>query len=151
LGQDRSEQGAGLYREHDAVELYGRAWGLCLTLAKTYGWKPLGTLPPDDEESAWCGKEWDGRYLEAYGQRMSEADAHAFSLALERALPDVPHHDALSHKVIIPPSEGSRCLWLRDARPGVSINAFEEFSGLNRPSFESLIAFLREPGPVWVW
>jgi hypothetical protein len=154
MNPERSKQGASLCRDSDpgGFELYGRTWGLCLSLAEAYGWRPLGTLPPEEVEMerAGLGTEWDGRYLEAYGQRMSEADADAFSVALERALPDVPHHDALSHKIIVPPSEAEPYLWGRDARPGASINALEEFSGSNRPTFEELITFLRGSGDVWV-
>jgi hypothetical protein len=113
-----------------------------------HGWTPAGTLAPDpedvDDDLGRAATSWDGRYIPAECQRMTESDARAMAAALERALPDIPNHDALSKKVLASPADGPLALWGRRARPEVTISAWEEFSGRNKPYLVSLIAHLRE-------
>jgi hypothetical protein len=72
-------------------------------LGHRYGWAPAGTEPPDPEyldDGHGHPAHWDGHYFRADGQRMTQADARALAQALERALGDIPDHDALTGKAI---------------------------------------------------
>jgi hypothetical protein len=138
----------GLFAGCDEFAVSGRAWRLLLALASAHGWTPAGTLAPDpedvDDDLGRAATSWDGRYIPAECQRMTESDARAMAAALERALPDIPNHDALSKKVLASPADGPLALWGRRARPEVTISAWEEFSGRNKPYLVSLIAHLCE-------
>jgi hypothetical protein len=122
-------------------------------MASAYGWKPEGTRPPDwhdvDGQLSDVAALSDGDYTPPDGRRITEGDARAMADALERALPDIPDHDALSEKTA---SRGDEplSLWGRCASPGVTIIAIEEFSGRNKPLLISLITHLREPGGIWI-
>jgi hypothetical protein len=78
-------------------------WSRMLTLAQQYGWQPQGTEPPDPMWE-WDGDPatWEGSYWPAVGQQVSAADAQALGEALERALPDIPDHDALRDTGLAP-------------------------------------------------
>src|SRR5262245_28054528 len=124
-----------------------------LVLAERYGWQPWGTTPPDEdavEAGLWRGKrsDWDGRYLPAYGQQVTEADAKGLASALERALPDVPDHDALANKVA-----GSDEVWgwFATEPPDIAINPIEAFSGQNKEMLTNFIAHCREEGGLWLY
>jgi hypothetical protein len=130
-----------------------RAWSLMLVLAERYGWQSLGTAPPDEdavEAGLWRGKpsDWDGRYLPAYGQQVTEEDAKSLAAALERALPDVPDHDALSNKV-----DGTEAVWgwFATEAPHVPINPIEAFSGQNKEMLANFIAHCREEGGLGLY
>jgi hypothetical protein len=58
-------------------------WWYLLNLARHFGWKPAGTLPPaaHDEPSA-----WDGNYFHNDGQRVTAPDAAALADSLEKML-----------------------------------------------------------------
>ena len=134
--------------------LSDRAWRLLLALASAYGWTPAGTQPPDPEAvDHACSRMpslWDGRYTPPECQRMTESDARAMADALERTLPDIPEHDALSDKVLARGGDEPLALWGQPARPGVTITPMEEFSGRNKPYLISLISHLREGGEIWI-
>jgi hypothetical protein len=86
-----------IYAKCGEFDMHARAWRLMLGLAARYGWQPLGTAPPDDlAVEIWPGEpsDWDGSYFPAFGQNVTEADAKGLAAALERALPDIPNHDA---------------------------------------------------------
>lgn len=64
------------------------AWDTVLSLAEEFGWKPMGTLPPPLEEKP---EEWDkADYYSQKGQKVTEQDAHAFAVAIGRALEFIP-------------------------------------------------------------
>ena len=66
---------------------------------------------------------------------MTADDAHGLADALERALADLPDHDALTGNAIPRRSirDDDRCrLWDLEPPPGVAISPFEEFSGPNK-------------------
>jgi len=62
-------------------------WPRVLDLARIYGWKPAGTLPP----RSWPrGKPWNDAYHANDGGIVTAADALALAGAVERFLPDLP-------------------------------------------------------------
>ena len=72
------------------------SWSRILSLARFYGWQPMGTLPPYIHnlrqpvyEDAAQGI-WDGTYLRNEGQLVHSADALAMATALEMSLDDIP-------------------------------------------------------------
>jgi hypothetical protein len=82
-------------------------------------------------------------YFHNAGLRASAEDARALADSLERALPDVPSHDALADKVVT--VGGERCLPL-----GTAVSPFEWFSGANRRHLEEFIALCRQGGfAIW--
>jgi hypothetical protein len=85
-------------------------------------------------------------YHENSGRRVTGEDALALADALERALPDVPSHDALEHKLVeVPGAPGEGFVPV-----GTPVTAFEWFSGPNKPFLESFIAFCRQGGfQIW--
>lgn len=87
-------------------------------------------------------------YFDRRGQQVTDDDARALADALERALPDVPDHDAIAHKVLsvidtpglgVPPQ-------LRMLNPRARLNPFEYFSGTNKARLRRFIAFCRAGG-----
>ncbi len=65
-------------------------WRQILQLARDYDWLPGGTLPPPGRDEI----NWDGSYYPSYGQTLSDADAHKFVRALEKALLDIPSDES---------------------------------------------------------
>ena len=72
------------------------SWSRILSLARFYGWQPMGTLPPfihnlrqPAYEDAAHGV-WDGTYLRNEGQLVQAIDALAMATALEMSLDDIP-------------------------------------------------------------
>ena len=81
-------------------------------------------------------------YILNSGYRVFAEDAHALAAALERALPDVPDHDAVEHKTF----EDPRLPGVRLYRPGEAISPVEAFSGENKAMLTDFIAFCRQGG-----
>lgn len=142
------------------VQMSNLAWGLLMRLGYDAGWRPRGTIAPagwDDEPAlrdqpgslqqgsgAWNG----GDYFSPLGQQVSAEDASNLAGALESAMPDLPDHDAIAHKVeseIQFPNDAS----VRYFRPGESVNAYEYFSGPNKEKLRRLIDLLRT-GPFTI-
>jgi hypothetical protein len=111
------------------------SWGHLLRLASTYGWEPAGTRPPKR-----C-RTWDGNYVTNDGQRVTAADARRLADALEKALPDLPDHDALEHKKKrVGQSEEFGIPWQTPTNP------FEWFSGAGKERLRTFIAYCRAGG-----
>jgi hypothetical protein len=128
-----------------------RAWQRMLALAQIYGWQSQGTAPPDElaiDAEMWKGdpSDWDGRYFPSYGQQVTEVDAKDLAAALERALPDIPDHDARGNKAERKDDDTG---WLATADSRV--NALEAFSGPSKEIFRSFIAHCREEGGLWLY
>jgi hypothetical protein len=151
-----------------------QAWRLLLELALGHGWRPAGTLErePEEEDGEEEKVELDaaeyevprddpvagalaalfptadpvlGSYFFNEGRRVTAADARALADALERALPDVPDHDALKDKAFYHPSLPG--VPLLDAR--TPVNPFEWFSG-KKKVLRSFITFCRRGGfEIW--
>jgi hypothetical protein len=62
-------------------------WGKALELARYYGWRPMGTCPPDRQLIT----DWLGLYLTNDGQMVMREDALFLADALERSLDDIPN------------------------------------------------------------
>ncbi len=139
-----------LVGDHGARTLSNLQWGLLVKLAYDRGWRPLGVRPPED----WNATGDDGQsrrwyfmdYFSTKRQTVLAADAAAMAVAIESALPDIPEHDALSHKVVqeiqLPDMEQP----LRMLQPGVQVNAFEFFSGGTRAVVIDFVSFARAGG-----
>jgi hypothetical protein len=80
------------------------------------------------------------------GQRVSAEDARNLADALERALPDIPDHDALIHKTFEHPgSPGMRLLAL-----DTPASPYEWFSGDKKRYVREFIAYCRQGGfEIW--
>jgi hypothetical protein len=85
-------------------------------------------------------------YLSNEGKRVAAEDAAALAEALERALPDLPAHDALIDKTVQHPQlPGDRFVMV-----GTAVNPFEWFSGDKRQTVKDFIAFCRQGGfEIW--
>lgn len=72
------------------------SWSRILSLARFYGWQPMGTLPPfihNLRQPAYedpARSRWDGTYLRNEGQVVQATDALAMAIALEMSLDDIP-------------------------------------------------------------
>jgi hypothetical protein len=107
------------------------AWGMLIDLAIHYGFPYDDPSEPEDEE---------GRF------RVTAQKARAFADALERALPDIPDHDALEHKVVFhPAAPGERLLPFE-----TPVSPFEFFSGEKKERLKEFIALCRRGGLV-IW
>jgi len=85
-------------------------------------------------------------YFHNVGFRVTTEDARALADALERALPDVPNHDALKLKAVtIAGAPGERFLPV-----DTPVNAFEWFGGQNKRHLLDFIAFCRQ-GEFKIW
>jgi len=86
--------------KHDDESYFGWAqwaWPKLLRLAEAHGWKPRGTSQPQEELRYFPNGMWDNRnYTTNDGQIVSAEDATALAAALESALPQIPHEDALA-------------------------------------------------------
>lgn len=99
-------------------------WSKILTIAQQYGWQPMGTKAPGplpelegespSENNDW--RDWDGNYLTNDFQSVTAEDATNIAAALERALVDIPDHDAYQDKRVV--NEG----------PADTASTFERFS-----------------------
>ena len=67
-----------------------------LSLARFYGWQPMGTLPPQTHNlrkpsyANGGNNTWDGTYLRNEGQIVRAEDALLLAMALELSLDDIP-------------------------------------------------------------
>lgn len=61
-------------------------WAECLALAKAFGWEPAGTVAPAPGHQGDYYDAWDGNYRTNDYQEVTDADAHAFAMALYRAI-----------------------------------------------------------------
>jgi hypothetical protein len=85
-------------------------------------------------------------YFHNAGFRVTTEHARALADALERALPDVPNHEAAAHKTVeLPGFPGERFLPF-----GTPIDSFEWFSGQNKRHLLDFIAFCRQ-GEFKIW
>jgi hypothetical protein len=84
-------------------------WSKALELARLYGWRPMGTLPPSIQDLHKLDVEWSGTYLTNDGQTVRVEDARSLAAALERSLYDIP---ALDKKI-----DWSSKFWLEDDLP----------------------------------
>ena len=77
--------GYDLQNDRGEFRFSNGAWAFYLSIAKLYGWKPAGTLPPDGIEP----RDRDGHYLSNDGQYVGTDDADRLAAALQAALYDI--------------------------------------------------------------
>jgi hypothetical protein len=71
-------------------------WSRILSLARFYGWQPMGTLPPfihnlrKPSYTDGANGAWDGTYLRNEGQVVRAEDAAALASSLQTSLDDIP-------------------------------------------------------------
>jgi len=97
----------------------------------------FSTLAPEDAAG------WGGGYFSNDGQRVTAEDARELAAALERALPDVPDHDALRHKARPLGNSGEFGIPV-----GTPTTPSEWFSGDRKQRLREFIAFCRAGGFV---
>ena len=123
-----------------------RSWQFMLALAERYGWQPRGTEPPEEDatEGGLWHDDWDGRYVPICGQSVTEQDARALADALERALRDIPGHDALTGEVETGPNPWR---WFDTASVRAEVNVLETIRGESiKDVLEMFIEHFREDG-----
>jgi len=80
-------------------EILTSTWQRLLDLARSYGWKPAGTRPPDvrDQEGnpACDWSDWSGSYTVNEYQNVTGEDAKNLAEALELALLDIPQYSVI--------------------------------------------------------
>lgn len=144
-------------------------WRLLLDLALRHGWRPAGVAKPEDEQEDEREPSIDmdpahalppesplaravasllpaddpllTSYFSNSGCVVTAADAAALAEALERALPDIPGHDAMGEKTFFLPSLPGVPL-VRSTTP---VNVFEWFSG-KQELLRDFIRFCRAGG-----
>ena len=78
---------------HRCFHLSASAWSDALELALIAGWKPAGTKLPTNPR-------WSGICNSNDCQTVTADDANTLAEALNRAMPDIPGHDAVEHKLV---------------------------------------------------
>jgi hypothetical protein len=73
--------GVDLSGKHGSQSYNWWAWRDLLEMARSNGWKPVGTTTADDPD-------WNGDYFSNDGQRVTDDDAHAIADALSVAVRD---------------------------------------------------------------
>ena len=86
-----------------------QSWTKALELARLYGWRPMGTLPPFIFDFYKLEADWSGTYLTNDGQMVKAEDAYSLAAALEKSLKDIP----TDNKKI----DWSSKFWLEDDLP----------------------------------
>ncbi len=66
-------------------------WPEFLELGEAFGWEPEGTVARQEWED-----EWDGSYVERYGQFVEKDDAHNLSRALYNAVDAISRGEELT-------------------------------------------------------
>jgi hypothetical protein len=77
----------------ETLKVSGGHWAVLLSLAGTYGWKPLGTRSPPGFPSI---EKWHGRYDTNDGQTVTHADAKRLAEVLHAAVVSDTLHMALA-------------------------------------------------------
>ena len=126
-----------LVRSDDDIWVNSFDWGQMLRLAQLYGWQPAGTVINEEDLNDFPNGEWGGGYQTNDWQRVTADDARNMTEALERALNDLPKHDALASKR--EPTTGG--IPLEHMAEGIS--PLDWFSGESKQRLEKYIEFCR--------
>lgn len=152
--------------------LTGLGWDRVLSLAHQYGWEPRGTRPGapaymycmTEAEEKELDQNWNGNYVTNDGEIVTPEDAAAMAAALEKALDDIPEHNAARHKEMTlaesMAEQGCPPDRIAQMNPAVAnmliirgvetMNNFEFFSGQTKDVLIRFIAFCRE-GAFEIW
>jgi hypothetical protein len=91
-----------LLGSNGTMELKSKTWERMLALARSYGWEPAGTRPPDirdaDGNPACNWSSWSGSYTSSEYQNVTSEDAGAIADALELALFDLTDQSAIERE-----------------------------------------------------
>ncbi len=142
--------------KHRSFHLTWDEWGRLFELACQYGWEPCGTRLDSEV--------WEGIYFSNDGQIVIAEDAGRLAGALEKALDDIPDHDAARPKLqtfaeklaaLGYPPESIAELTPSTAnmlvvREGESLNTLEYYSYKGKRRVTDFIAFCRE-GAFSIW
>ena len=137
--------------------IYSREFfGKALELARSYGWRPLGTRPPTPDAYQGLRTVWNGTYLTNDGQTVMMEDALSLADALEKALDDIPDASA--------EMDWNPKFWIVDDLPEwlspeeremiedgleehapdvMEMHPFEFFAGVEKPHLIEFIRFCR--------
>lgn len=150
----------------DEFALAPGGWGGLLRLAEQNGWCPAGTEAPDypwleedpseDDGSGfyWQGdpSEWSECYSPGYGQRVNAKDAQALATALQKALPDLPDHDAFEQRAVEPDAQGISSEGPPRFKAPRRTSLFELYGGERKEVLREFIAHCREcRSGFYVW
>ena len=147
-------------------------WSKILTLAQQYGWQPMGTKTPESIPELgieWKEGEWEKNpnYVTNDRQGVTSEDAANIAAALERALADIPDHDAYQDKRVVnhgPADTAStferfsdeictslnRQLGTKICNTAMAHNTLEWFSGQGKEKVKEFIAFCKTGGfNIW--
>lgn len=140
--------GMDLVNETGTFQFNIFCWENVLALAEMYGWSHAGTQSPVlDEDEQGDFDDWHDGYFTNDGQTVTAADALAIADALERALDDIPDHNAIDHKTKkVKTKSGCVDVVPRDAE----ISPLEALSGTNKPFVREFIVFCRQ-GAFEIW
>ena len=131
------------------------AWAKVLSLAILYGWRPMGTMPPSKVD-VWeqDAEDWDWTYLTNGGQTVIAEDALSLSIALEKALDDIPDFNIELDRVAQSRKENELPEWFlpdedaiieeqpKDQPPALpEIHPFEYFAGDEKRHLVDFIKF----------
>jgi hypothetical protein len=112
-------------------------------LATVYGWRPTGTVAEGVDQSG-----WDRSSVVHEGQSVSAADVATLADALQRALPDIPDHDALRIAISsLAPGQiwpaGIEQLVVQNGIVGInpSVSPFEYFAGIHKTQVRRFIEY----------
>ena len=112
------------------LKISRQSWVKALSLARFYGWQPIGTRLPSPSLFTLLGFDPEARdetYFAKNGQMVTTADAHSLARALEKSLDDIPDFDI----------ETDPSLARKEALP------FEYFAGNKKRCIVHLIKFCR--------
>jgi hypothetical protein len=152
MGMDLMGETTGGYFRFSTV-----GWRKVLTLAKLYGWQPVGTEKPK------LRPIWDSNYITNSGQLVTQADALALSVALQWALDDVPDQLDIVKMVelntdnyplykaameAIEAETGEKCVSVKGYDP--NLTPFEFFGGDDKHRLIEFIRFCQHGGfRIW--
>ena len=140
-------------REKFSVE----AWVKVLSLAVSYGWRPMGTrLLAVFEFNDLEAEDWDGTYLTNDGQVVIQEDALSLAVALKRSLDDIPDFNIESDRAPSNPDLQETPDWLSPIERAiveagleehmldlVEVHPFEYFAGAEKQHLIDFIKFCR--------
>ena len=121
-------------------QLNWRGWGLMLDLAHDHGWEPVGIERRSIDDAGYVQEEEGTTFIDNW-HAFSTEGAASLAAALERALDDIPDHEALAPKDLS--GDGSTRI------PGNRIDevsALEWFSGPRKQIVRDLIQFCKAGG-----
>jgi len=127
----------------ETVRLGGFSWATLLELAHQYGWKPLGTRPPETFEPTEEEPSWDpNNYGANDGQYVLAEDADSIADSLVKYLEDPKAPRLLAELAADQKAMVERMVPPEVAAAFVGLPSFEEY----RSTIEEFVGFCRGGG-----